>query len=149
MFVLAVNHQVEDYERWKQVFDEFPPGEGGAVFHPVNRLVDSPNTITVVAGSQTPTSPPRCRERESPASRGSSCTKRSRWSSTRPCPLTGAGAPRESAEGLTAPAVIVSSQQERRAFTLGRPVRRGPEGGVMQRSPGTARSGGRSSRWNI
>ena len=53
MFVLAIKHDVEDYERWKRVFDEFPPGEGGAVFHRVNRLVDSPNTIAVVSGFQT------------------------------------------------------------------------------------------------
>lgn len=50
MYVLAINHDVEDYERWKAVFDSFPPGEGGARFHRLNRLVDSPDTITVVAG---------------------------------------------------------------------------------------------------
>jgi hypothetical protein len=53
MFMLAVNHQVEDYERWKSVFDEVSPREGGAAFHRVNRLVDSPNTVTVVVGFAT------------------------------------------------------------------------------------------------
>ncbi|MDP6606967.1 MAG: hypothetical protein QF664_12025 [Dehalococcoidia bacterium] len=50
MFVLAIHHRVEDYERWKSVFDEFPPREGGAVFHRINRLVDDANTIAVVSG---------------------------------------------------------------------------------------------------
>ncbi len=50
MYVLAINHGVEDYDRFKAVFDEFPPSSGGAVFHRVNRGVDDPNNITVVSG---------------------------------------------------------------------------------------------------
>ena len=50
MHVMAVNHDVEDYDRWKAVFDVFPPSKGGAKFHRVNRNVDNPNNITVVAG---------------------------------------------------------------------------------------------------
>jgi heme-degrading monooxygenase HmoA len=53
MQMLAINHEVEDYDRWKAVFDEFPPSSGGAVFHRVNRNVDDPNNITVVAGFET------------------------------------------------------------------------------------------------
>ena len=50
MNVLAINHDVEDYDSWKVVFDEFPPSTGGALFHRINRGVDNPNNITVVAG---------------------------------------------------------------------------------------------------
>jgi heme-degrading monooxygenase HmoA len=50
MYVLAINHQVEDYDRWKAVFDTLPPKDGGASFHRINRDVDNPNVITVVAG---------------------------------------------------------------------------------------------------
>jgi heme-degrading monooxygenase HmoA len=50
MYVLAINHQVEDYDRWKAVFDTLSPKEGGASFHRINRDVDDPNVITVVAG---------------------------------------------------------------------------------------------------
>ena len=50
MKVVAINHQVETYERWKAVFDEFPPSQGGALFHRINRKVDDPNNVTVVAG---------------------------------------------------------------------------------------------------
>ncbi len=53
MKVLAINHDVEDYAKWKAVFDEFPPAEGGALFHRINRNVDSPDNITVVAGFET------------------------------------------------------------------------------------------------
>jgi len=53
MFVLAVNHDVEDYDRWKLVFDEHQPARGGAAFHRVNRNVDSANNVTVVAGFPT------------------------------------------------------------------------------------------------
>lgn len=53
MQMLAINHDVEDYDRWKAVFDEFPPAKGGALFHRVNRNVDDPNNITVVAGFDT------------------------------------------------------------------------------------------------
>ncbi len=50
MIVLAVRHDVADYDAWKAVFDSFPPSEGGALFHRINRDLDSPNTIAVVSG---------------------------------------------------------------------------------------------------
>jgi hypothetical protein len=53
MYVLAMNHDVEDYETWKKVFDTFPPAKGGARFHRINRNVDNENNITVVAGFDT------------------------------------------------------------------------------------------------
>lgn len=53
MHILAINHGVEDYDRWKAVFDGYPHAEGGARFHRINRNVDDPNNITVVAGFET------------------------------------------------------------------------------------------------
>lgn len=53
MYVLAVNHNVESYEQWKQAFDTFPPQRGGALFHRLNRNIDNPENITVVAGFET------------------------------------------------------------------------------------------------
>ena len=50
MKTVAINHEVEDYDRWKAVFDEFPPSKAGALFHRINRNVDNPDNITVVAG---------------------------------------------------------------------------------------------------
>jgi len=50
MIVLMVNHDVEDYDRFKAVFDEFPPSKGGAAYHRLNRGVDEPNNITIEAG---------------------------------------------------------------------------------------------------
>ena len=50
MIVLMVNHEVEDYDKWKAVFDEFPPSWRGGVFHRINRNVDNPNSIRVVSG---------------------------------------------------------------------------------------------------
>ena len=50
MIVAAIQHAVEDYNRWKAVYDTFPPTSGGARFARVNRSVDDPNLITVVAG---------------------------------------------------------------------------------------------------
>ena len=50
MKIVAINHDVEGYDRWKAVFDEFPPSKGGALFHRINRNVDNPDNITVVAG---------------------------------------------------------------------------------------------------
>lgn len=50
MIVMAINHDVEDYDKWKAVFDEFPPSKGGALFHRINRNVDNPNNIAVVSG---------------------------------------------------------------------------------------------------
>ena len=51
MYVIAINHAVDDYEKWKQVYDTYPPTTaGGAKFSRVNRSIDDPNLITVVAG---------------------------------------------------------------------------------------------------
>jgi len=50
MFVAAIRHPVADYDKWKAVFDSYPPTEGGALFARVNRAVDEPNTVAVVAG---------------------------------------------------------------------------------------------------
>ena len=53
MYVLAVNHDVADYEAWKSAFDAFPPARGNARFHRINRNVDNANNVTVVAGFDT------------------------------------------------------------------------------------------------
>jgi hypothetical protein len=53
MTVVAINHSIEDYAKWKAVFDEVPPSTMGGLFHRVNRSVDDPLNITVVAGFPT------------------------------------------------------------------------------------------------
>ena len=53
MIVVAIHHAVEDYDRWKAGFDAFPPTDGEALFARVNRAVDDPNTVAVVAGYET------------------------------------------------------------------------------------------------
>lgn len=53
MIVAAINHRVPDYDRWKAVYDSFPPTSGGAKFARVNRAVDDANIVTVVAGFDT------------------------------------------------------------------------------------------------
>jgi hypothetical protein len=51
MYVLAINHSVADYAKWKTIYDTMPPTTvGGAAFARVNRGVDDPNLVTVVAG---------------------------------------------------------------------------------------------------
>jgi hypothetical protein len=50
MYVLAINHTVADYEKWKAIYDTLPPTSRGAKFARVNRGIDDPNVITVVAG---------------------------------------------------------------------------------------------------
>ena len=51
VIVVAIQHPVTDYEAWKKVYDEENPvALGHAVFARVNRSVDDPNTIAVVAG---------------------------------------------------------------------------------------------------
>ncbi|MEJ2187188.1 MAG: cyclase [Gemmatimonadota bacterium] len=50
MILMAIKHQVADYDTWKKVYDTFPPTAGGALFHRVNRGTDDPNTVLVVAG---------------------------------------------------------------------------------------------------
>ena len=53
MFVVAVRHPVGDYDVWKAGFDAFPPTQGGALFARVNRAIDDPNMVAVVAGFET------------------------------------------------------------------------------------------------
>ncbi|MGH3475007.1 MAG: hypothetical protein ACRDOT_08870 [Aeromicrobium sp.] len=53
MYVMAINHDVEDYQTFKDVFDSFPPSKGGARFHRLNRNIENDNNITVVAGFDT------------------------------------------------------------------------------------------------
>ena len=50
MIVAAIRHPVEDYDRWKAGYDAYPPTANGALFARVNRSVDDPNVIAVVAG---------------------------------------------------------------------------------------------------
>jgi heme-degrading monooxygenase HmoA len=50
MIVVAVQHPVADYDAWKAVYDTRHPGTFGAKFARVNRAVDDPNMVTVVAG---------------------------------------------------------------------------------------------------
>lgn len=53
MFILVMNHDVEDYERWKAGFDQYPPTQEGARFYHVNRSIDDSNNITVICGWDT------------------------------------------------------------------------------------------------
>jgi len=53
VILMAVQHRFQDYEQWKRVFDSFPPRNGGAKFHRINRLIGDPTMITVVAGFET------------------------------------------------------------------------------------------------
>jgi hypothetical protein len=53
MIVAAIRHSVTDYDHWKSVYDTMPPTSGGAKFARVNRAVDDPNTVVVVAGFET------------------------------------------------------------------------------------------------
>jgi heme-degrading monooxygenase HmoA len=53
MIVAAIRHAVSDYDQWKVGFDSFPPTAGGALFARVNRAVDDPNMVAVVAGFET------------------------------------------------------------------------------------------------
>ncbi len=53
MITTAVRHSVTDYAKWKSVYDTSPPTSGGAKFARVNRAVDDPNMVTVVAGFDT------------------------------------------------------------------------------------------------
>ena len=48
--VLAVNHDVADYDAWKKVFDDFNKTDRGVLFSRINRNVDDPANITVVHG---------------------------------------------------------------------------------------------------
>jgi heme-degrading monooxygenase HmoA len=53
MYIMVVNHDVEDYERWKAGFDQYPPSRGGARFWHVNRRVDDPDNVTIICGWDT------------------------------------------------------------------------------------------------
>lgn len=50
MIVVAIRHPVADYDAWKAVYDSRHPGTFGAKFARINRAVDDPNIVTVVAG---------------------------------------------------------------------------------------------------
>ena len=50
MILMAIKHQVQDYDAWKSVYDSYPPTADGALFARVNRAVGDPNTVLVVAG---------------------------------------------------------------------------------------------------
>ncbi len=53
MFTTAIRHPVTDYAQWKSVYDTFTPTSAGAKFARVNRSVEDPNVVTVVAGFDT------------------------------------------------------------------------------------------------
>jgi len=50
MTVLVVSHDVADYDRWKNVFDEWDKASRGVLFYRVNRNVENPNNVAVVHG---------------------------------------------------------------------------------------------------
>lgn len=50
MHLLIVTLDVEDYARFKAVFDAHPPERGGATFHRVCRDVDRHNSVTIISG---------------------------------------------------------------------------------------------------
>ena len=53
MINTAIRHSVTDYGKWKSVYDTFLPTTAGAKYARVNRSVEDPNTVTVVAGFDT------------------------------------------------------------------------------------------------
>jgi hypothetical protein len=53
MITTAIRHSVTDYAAWKNVYDTFRPTSEGAKFARVNRSVEDPNMVTVVAGFET------------------------------------------------------------------------------------------------
>jgi hypothetical protein len=53
MITTAIRHSVSDYGQWKTVYDTFTPTSVGAKFAKVNRSVEDPNLVTVVAGFDT------------------------------------------------------------------------------------------------
>jgi hypothetical protein len=53
MINTAIRHTVTDYAKWKSVYDTFTPTSAGAKFARVDRSVDDPNMVTVVAGFDT------------------------------------------------------------------------------------------------
>lgn len=53
MINTAIRHSVTDYGKWKSVYDTFLPTTAGAKYARVNRSVEDPNTVTIVAGFDT------------------------------------------------------------------------------------------------
>jgi hypothetical protein len=53
MINTAIRHSVTDYATWKSVYDTFLPTTAGAKYARVNRSVEDPNMVTVVAGFDT------------------------------------------------------------------------------------------------
>jgi hypothetical protein len=53
MINTAIRHSVTDYAKWKTVYDTYTPTSAGAKFARVDRSVDDPNMVTVVAGFDT------------------------------------------------------------------------------------------------
>ena len=53
MINTAIRHSVTDYAKWKSVYDTFLPTTAGAKYARVNRSVEDPNLVTVVAGFDT------------------------------------------------------------------------------------------------
>ena len=53
MILAAVRHPVIDYDKWKSVYDTYPPTSHGAKFARINRSVDDPNVVMVVIGFDT------------------------------------------------------------------------------------------------
>ena len=53
MINTAIRHSVTDYAKWKRVYDTFLPTTAGAKYARVNRSVEDPNLVTVVAGFDT------------------------------------------------------------------------------------------------
>jgi hypothetical protein len=53
MITTAIRHSVTDYGKWKTLYDTYRPTSEGAKFARVNRSVDDPNMVTVVAGFDT------------------------------------------------------------------------------------------------
>ena len=45
MAIVLMNFEVDDFDAWKQMFDEDPAGraKGGATSHMISRAVDNPN----------------------------------------------------------------------------------------------------------
>ena len=53
MINTAIRHSVTDYATWKSVYDTHLPTTAGAKYARVNRSVEDPNMVTVVAGFDT------------------------------------------------------------------------------------------------
>jgi len=53
MINTAIRHSVTDYAKWKSVYDTFLPTTAGAKYARVDRSVEDPNLVTVVAGFDT------------------------------------------------------------------------------------------------